>query len=266
MKSFPIFKIQSFCISMLLFFSCTGRQEHSALAKESDLIFKTIDVVKSMSAGSDQTIPQSILKSAGGIAIVPGLLKAALGIGGQYGKGVMSVRMPSGAWSSPSFITVGGGSIGLQLGGESVDLVLVFKTPSGVFMAERGKVTFGVNASVAAGPIGRRASASTTAQFNAEVLSYARSKGLFAGASVDGLHLGIDDDANAAFYRSDTISTKRIFGGDVPVLPNDAVAFVNALMAAGRQSGSPEQSEKQIGEAVDRVLKSGDEGREQTGK
>ncbi len=146
------------------------------------------------------SIPESLLAEAQGVAIIPGMVKGAFVVGVRHGKGVIVARDPSGAWRAPVFITVTGGSVGWQAGVESTDVVAVFRNRRGVDGLLRGKLTLGADASVAAGPVGRDASAATDALLKAEILSYSRSRGLFAGVAIDGAALLVNHRANAAYY------------------------------------------------------------------
>ncbi len=147
-------------------------------------------------------IPPAMLQDATGVAVIPDVVKAGLVLGGRFGRGVVLVRQPDGSWSHPVFVTLAGGGIGLQAGIQSTDVVLVFKTRHGLdnILNGKGKLTLGGDASIAAGPVGRSAEASTDAHFKAEIYSYSRSRGLFAGLSLEGARLTVDHDANAVFY------------------------------------------------------------------
>ena len=147
----------------------------------------------------EEGLPEVLLKKAGAIAIIPGVIKAAYGIGGQYGKGIILVKN-RGSWSNPCFISLAGGSIGWQIGVQKTDVVLVFKSRKSVNDIEKGKITLGADVSVTAGPVGRRAEASTDLELEAEIYSYSKSKGLFAGVSIKGASITIDHDANEEFY------------------------------------------------------------------
>ena len=150
-----------------------------------------------MGKAPDKAIPQDLLRNAKAIAVIPDMIKAGFVIGGRRGEGLISVKTRDGTWSNPSFITMTGGSVGFQAGVSSTDVVLVFRTQRGVDSIVRGKFTLGADAAAAAGPVGRNASASTDGQLKAEIYSYSRSRGLFAGVSLDGSALRIDYDANA---------------------------------------------------------------------
>ncbi|MDX1944140.1 MAG: lipid-binding SYLF domain-containing protein [Pirellulaceae bacterium] len=145
-------------------------------------------------------IPAALLAEAHGVAIIPDVIKVGFVVGGQRGKGVVIVREKDGSWRAPTFVTITGGSIGWQAGAQASDIVLVFKTQKSVDGLLTGKFTIGADAAAAAGPVGRRVEAATDAQLRAEIYSYSRSRGLFAGVSIDGSALQIDDEANAAYY------------------------------------------------------------------
>ena len=148
-------------------------------------------------------IPNELMERATAIAVFPGVVKGAFGIGGRYGKGLVSQRLPNGRWSTPAFVQIGGGSFGFQIGVQSTDLILVFTNYEGVRSLLSGKVTLGGDASVAAGPVGRNAAAATDIKLNAAIYSYSRSKGLFAGVSLDGAAVTMDDSANRNVYGKD---------------------------------------------------------------
>jgi lipid-binding SYLF domain-containing protein len=162
------------------------------------------------------------------IAVVPDVVKAGLLLGGRGGKGLISVRSPDGTWSNPSFLKLGGGSVGFQAGLQSSDVILVFRSPRGVDGIVNGKFTLGGDASVAAGPVGRSAQASTDEQLKAEIYSYSRARGLFAGVSLDGTWLRIDHKANASVYGPHT-TPRMIFEGRTAPAPDAVVAFRDRL-------------------------------------
>jgi len=148
----------------------------------------------------EQAIPPNLLNSAYAVAVLPNVLKGGFIVGGSYGKGVLLVRQSDGSWSNPSFITLTNIGIGFQAGAQGADLVLVFKTRQGVDNIARGKFTLGGSASASAGPVGRTAVAMTDGEFKAEIYTYARSRGLFAGVALDGGAITIDQAANALWY------------------------------------------------------------------
>ncbi|MDA8433463.1 MAG: lipid-binding SYLF domain-containing protein [Nitrospiraceae bacterium] len=183
-------------------------------------IEESIDVMNRLASIPERTIPPALLAKAEGVAIIPGVIRAGFILGGRYGQGVLLLR-ENGRWSDPVFITLTGGSIGWQIGVESVDVILVFKTKRSVEGILRGKFTLGADAGVAAGPVGREASAATDVQLKAEVYSYSRSRGLFAGLAIQGSALQVDDEADAGFYGKE-VTPHEIARGEVPRVPESA--------------------------------------------
>jgi lipid-binding SYLF domain-containing protein len=170
-------------------------------SKEIEKVENAVEVFKEMVDLPEEGIPEALLSKAEAIAVIPGFWKAAWVIGGRHGKGVILVRKGEGEWSYPAFISMTGGSVGFQIGVQRADIILVFKNKRSVSTIAKGKFTLGADAGVAAGPVGRKAEASTDIRFEAEIYSYSKSKGLFAGISIEGASLTIDTDANAKFYR-----------------------------------------------------------------
>lgn len=170
--------------------------------KQEEKIQKSTEILNQFK-NMKESIPQQLIDQANGIVIIPNLINAGLGIGGKRGKGVAMVRNADGNWSDPVFISLTGGSIGFQAGVQSVDLVLVFKNRSTLTNIGTKSFNLGGDVSVAAGPVGRSSSAGTDSKLDAEAYSYSRSKGLFAGISLNGTVLGVDEDANTAFYGKD---------------------------------------------------------------
>ncbi len=158
------------------------------------------EVLREIMAIPAKGIPASLLADAQGVVIIPDMVKGGFIVGVRHGKGVMLARNPSGEWGTPVFITVNGGSIGFQAGLQATDVVAVFRNRQSVDRLMRGKFTIGADAAVAAGPVGREASAATDAQLRAEILSYSRSRGLFAGVAIDGAAMQVDHRATAAYY------------------------------------------------------------------
>ena len=187
-----------------------------------------IRVLKEIMMAPDNSIPKDLLKNAHAIAVIPDVVKAGLVVGGRHGDGLISVKTRDGTWSNPSFIGLTGGSLGFQAGVSSTDVVLVFRTQRGVDSIVHGKFTLGADASAAAGPVGRSATASTDAQMHAEIYSYSRARGLFAGASLDGSAITIDNDSNQAVY-GEGVTPRRIFEGGVTGVPNPVVDFRDRL-------------------------------------
>lgn len=171
-----------------------------------------IAVMNEIMAIPESSIPPSLLGSAYGIAIFPDLLKAGFIVGARYGVGVMTVRRSEDrAWSNPVFFRMMGGSLGWQIGAQSSDIILVFRSIRSLDTITGGKFTLGVDASVAAGPVGRHAEASTDVQLKAEILSYSRSRGLFAGVALEGAAIQVDYDSTSAFYEMAGLLPMQIF-------------------------------------------------------
>ncbi|HEY4313650.1 MAG TPA: lipid-binding SYLF domain-containing protein [Pirellulales bacterium] len=172
---------------------------------ETQTVAASIDVLQGFTQFRAQSIPQSMLADAQAVAIIPNVVKGGFIIAGRFGRGVLLVRDPNGAWRAPLFVTFTGGSVGWQLGLQSTDVVLVFKNRKGVeAMLTGSEFTLGADAAVAAGPVGRQATAGTDIKLNAEIYSYSRSRGLFAGVALDGSVLKVDNRAVAAYYANGT--------------------------------------------------------------
>src|SRR5581483_40511 len=182
----------------LLAFGTTGAW---AQAREEGRLLMASQVLEELRTTRDQYIPDRLLERAYAIAVIPDMVKGAFFFGGRHGNGVLVVRDKDGRFSNPVFITMTGGSFGFQWGVQATDIVLVFTTRKGVEGITGGKITLGADASVAAGPVGRQASAATDATFKAEVYSYSRTRGVFAGIALDGTAITIDDDADGRFYK-----------------------------------------------------------------
>jgi lipid-binding SYLF domain-containing protein len=194
--------------------------------QQQDRIRETAAVLSEVRGEPDKEIPQDLWEKAKCVIVVPSLKKIAFGFGGEYGKGMMSCRHDA-AWSAPVFMELEKGSWGFQIGGESIDLVLLVMHQRGMDKLLQDKVALGADASVAAGPIGRTAQAATDAQLNAEIVSYSRSQGLFAGIDVSGGVLKPDADANRDLY-GQTISARQVLS-DGTIAPVAAEAFMTAL-------------------------------------
>ncbi|RII28174.1 MAG: hypothetical protein CXR30_13260 [Geobacter sp.] len=188
---------------------------HAVAEDETRKVGDAAAVLKEIMAVPEKGIPPALLSGAHGIAIIPGVIKLGFIIGGRYGTGVLLVRDAAGKWSSPSFISLAGGGIGWQIGAQSTDIILVFKSRQSIEGIKKGKFTLGADAAVAAGPVGRSMEAATDVKLKAEVYSYSRSRGLFAGISLEGAALQIDHEANAAFYGKPEISAGDILSGKV---------------------------------------------------
>ena len=183
-------------------------------------------VLDQIMGASDKTIPLNILKSATCVAVVPGLVKGAFVFGAQYGQGVVTCRTGHG-WSAPVFIRMAGGSFGFQIGGQSTDLILIAVNDRGLQDLLKDKFKIGGDASAAAGPVGRAGQASTDWKMSAELLSYSRNKGLFAGIDLDGTSVSQNTD-DTQLYLGGAHDFQRILKGDIPVPPG-AQEFVRTV-------------------------------------
>ncbi|MFC0676330.1 lipid-binding SYLF domain-containing protein [Lysobacter korlensis] len=170
----------------------------------------------------ESAIPEKLLDEARAIVVVPDALKVGLVFGGRRGHGLLSVKRPDGSWSAPSFVKLTGGSVGFQAGVQSADIVLVFRSERGLDSIVNGKITLGADAGVAAGPVGRNAATATDGQLKAEIWSWSRARGLFAGIALDGAVLTIDDSANQAVYGAGT-TPRMIFEGRTAAAPSEAI-------------------------------------------
>jgi lipid-binding SYLF domain-containing protein len=183
-------------------------------------------VMQQIMGAEDRSIPMNILQQATCVAVVPGLMKGAFVFGGQYGQGVVTCRTGHG-WSGPVFIRMAGGSFGLQIGGQSTDLVLVAVNDRGMQDLLKNKFKIGGDASAAAGPVGRSSQAATDWKMNAELLSYSRNKGIFAGIDLDGTSVSQNKEDTELFYGSPQ-SFDSVLKGSVEV-PSGAVDFVRTV-------------------------------------
>lgn len=174
----------------------------------------------------DKGIPQEVLEHAKCIAVVPKMLKGGFVLGGSHGKGVATCRNANG-WSAPAFFTVGGGSAGFQIGIEGVDLVMIIQNEKGMQQLISSKFQIGADASAAAGPVGRHASADTDWKMDAEILTYSRAKGAFAGITLNGVSIRRDDDSTRAVYGR-KVSTEAVLNGKIAV-PGSAKTFLAAV-------------------------------------
>jgi len=194
-----------------------------------------VRVLSEILAIPEESLPERLLREAEAIAVMPDVVKAGLVFGGRGGKGLMAVRGSDGTWSNPTFITLGGGSFGFQAGVQSADVVLVFRNRRGVDNIVNGKFTLGADASVAAGPVGRAAQASTDGQLKAEIYSYSRARGLFAGIALDGAVIAIDNRANRRVYGRD-VTARMILENRVRPQVNAVVGFRDKLEEASAQA------------------------------
>ena len=191
----------------------------AVVSADPDRLKDAADVVREMATADDKGIPTSLLKKARCVVVIPSLTKVAFGVGGQFGKGYLSCRTASG-WSAPGSIRVEGGSFGFQIGGSATDVILLIMNDRGMDKLLSNEFKVGADASVAAGPVGRQASAETDITMRAEMLAYSRSRGLFAGIAIQGSTLRQDSDENEELYGRE-IANREIVSGSVAV-PADA--------------------------------------------
>jgi lipid-binding SYLF domain-containing protein len=197
-----------------------------AVSADADRLKNAEEVLTAMATVSDKGVPPELFKKARCLAIVPSVRQAALGFGGKYGKGYLSCRRPGG-WSAPGAIGISGGSVGLQIGGSATDVLMLVMNDQGMTHLLSSKFTVGAEASVAAGPVGRDASAQTDVTLHAEILAWSRSRGAFIGIALEGATLSEDRTENKALYGKDIANTD-IVRGNVAV-PAIAQSFIAAL-------------------------------------
>jgi lipid-binding SYLF domain-containing protein len=205
----------------------TGRQDTV------DRLQKSVEVLHAIMSTPDKGIPEEVLSNATCILVVPDLVKGGFIVGGKHGRGVATCRTANG-WSAPAFVSVGGGSWGLQIGVEGVDLVMLVMNDRGFQHLLSSKFALTGEGSVAAGPVGRHASAGTDWKMNTEMLTYSRSKGAFAGLTLEGAVIQQDNDSTVAIYGK-KLRFRNILSGRVTT-PESGVAFVKAVSDAGQQA------------------------------
>ena len=203
----------------------------AAASKEEQRVADSADVLDQLLRIPEQSIPPAMLARAYAVAVVPSVVRIGFGLGARRGKGILVVRQEDGSWSNPAFITLTGGSFGFQAGVQRTDVVLVFKSRRGVDNIANGKLTLGADASIAAGPVGRSVEGATDMRFEAEIVSYSRSRGIFAGVSFAGSGVTMDRRANAAYYSSPSITPEKIFASSPNIAPDSANRFVQVLTA-----------------------------------
>jgi lipid-binding SYLF domain-containing protein len=206
-----------------------------ATAREEARLIEASGVLEELFAQRDTSIPEKLMARAYGIAVIPNVVKVAAVVGGRRGSGAMVVRDASGKFSDPIMVSLTGGNIGWQIGVQSTDIVLVFTTAKGVEGIADGKLTLGADASVAAGPVGRAASAATDQNFTAEVYSYSRNRGLFAGVALDGSILNIDSKSNKGLYGQNAAASD-IIARRVSTDVDAAKRFERAILASTANS------------------------------
>src|SRR6267378_4094951 len=210
------------CLNVVSF----GSDEQSKTSKAALRAQAAADVLDEIQGAPDKGIPQEVLGSAECVAVVPSLLKGGFIVGGRYGRGLASCRTPKG-WSAPAFFTVKGGSVGFQIGGQAVDLVMLIMNNDGMQHLLSSKFSLGADASVAAGPVGRHAEGNTDWKMRAQVLTYSRARGIFAGLTLNGAVINQDKDSTREFYGR-MVPFKTSLTGEVDP-PAGANAFLTAL-------------------------------------
>ncbi len=220
--------MKKFILSIL--FGFIGASSLFADNEVNDRVVRAAIVLKEITQTPDKSIPQDLLDRSSCVAVIPGMKKGGFIFGANYGKGVLSCRTENGdgPWSAPSMLLLQGGSFGLQIGGQSVDLVLVIMNLSGLESMLNTKFTLGGDASVAAGPVGRTAAAETDALLSAQILAYSRARGLFAGLIIKGGAIRPDKDANHVLYGKHVVPREILFQKTQSV-PKDAKIFLDEL-------------------------------------
>jgi lipid-binding SYLF domain-containing protein len=213
-------------------FSFAG-DEDTKDTKAADRVQAAADVLNEIESAPDSGIPEEILSRAECVAVVPSMLKGGFIVGGKYGRGLASCRTPKG-WTSPAFFTVKGGSFGFQIGGQAVDLVMLIMNQNGMQHLLSSQFALGADASVAAGPVGRHAEGNTDWKMRAEVLTYSRARGVFAGVSLNGAVLKQDKDSTREFY-GHMVTSKAALTGEVDP-PAAASPFLSTLAKWAQQA------------------------------
>jgi lipid-binding SYLF domain-containing protein len=226
-------KIMAFLLMSFIGLAGTFAFAGSAREDTVDRMQKSVDVLHAVMSTPDKGIPEEVLTGAKCILVVPDLIKGGFVFGGKHGRGVASCRTHEG-WSAPAFVSVGGGSWGLQIGIEGVDLVMLVMNDRGLQHLLSSKFELTGEGSVAAGPVGRHASAGTDWMMNTEVLTYSRSKGIFAGLTLEGAVVEQDNDSTRAIYGKHMMF-RNILSGRVST-PHSGDAFVRAVAEAGHQA------------------------------
>lgn len=230
-------------VMLMSFVGLMGTFAWAGSAREDtvDRLQKSVDVLRAIMSTPDKGIPEEVLSNAKCILVVPDLIKGGFIFGGKHGRGVATCRTSSG-WSAPAFVSVGGGSWGLQIGVEGVDLVMLVMNDQGFQHLLSSKFQLSGEGSAAAGPVGRHASAGTDWKMNTQMLTYSRSKGLFAGITLEGAVVQQDDDSTKAIYGKN-VKFRNILSGKVAT-PQSAEAFMRAVSDAGHQARIAEATDE----------------------
>ena len=218
-------------------FAFAGSAREDSVAR----LQSSVDVLQTIMSSPDKGIPEEVLSSAKCIVVVPNLIKGGFILGGKHGRGVASCRTATG-WSAPAFVSVGGGSWGLQIGVEGVDLVMLVMNQQGLQHLLSSKFALTGEGSVAAGPVGRHASAGTDWKLKTQMLTYSRSKGAFAGLTLEGAVIQQDNDSTSAIYGK-RMGFRSTLAGKVST-PASAAAFVKAVAEAGHQAHMADMEDK----------------------
>lgn len=220
---------------LIALFGVLGSLAWAGSAREDSVerLQNSAKVLTEIMSAPDKGIPEEVLDSAKCVVVVPHLIKGGFIVGGKHGRGVASCRTGSG-WSAPAFVSVGGGSWGLQIGAEGVDLVMLVMNDRGLQHLLSSKFQISGEGSAAAGPVGRHASAGTDWKLNTEMLTYSRSKGAFAGLTLEGAVIEQDSDSTIAMYGKD-VSFEKVLRGSVAA-PADAASFMQAVSSSSRQA------------------------------
>jgi lipid-binding SYLF domain-containing protein len=229
--------------ALLMGFICLVGTYASASSAREDTVARlqsSVDVLHAVMSAPDKGIPEEVLSNAKCIVVVPDLIKGGFIFGGKHGRGVASCRTSEG-WSAPAFVSVGGGSWGLQIGVEGVDLIMLVMNDQGFQHLLSSKFALTGEGSVAAGPVGRHASAGTDWKMNTEMLTYSRSKGVFAGLTLEGAVIEQDNDSTRAIYGKHMLF-RQILSGKAS-MPKSAEAFMKAVSNAGQQARIAEVKE-----------------------
>jgi SH3 domain-containing YSC84-like protein 1 len=266
---------QRFLLSVALIFLTTSfcspvHAQYVAMQNPSDVtVIEATNGFNQAMATQDSRIPPSILATAQGIAIIPNTLRGAFVVGLQHGRGVLVTRDARGQWQAPRFIEIAGGSFGYQIGVQSTDLILVFRSPRSIANLMRGTVKVGVDASAAAGPYGRQAAAGTDIGLSAEILSYSLSRGAFVGVSIDGSSISLDPRAEAIYYQTPGAfpasamqllqSINAYAAVPVAAAPGQAAPAGGWVAAGSRGGGDAEATRQQLAAASNQLAASLDE-------
>jgi len=230
-------RVISLCMVGALVLTTANLSAESGRQESIDRLNMASETLTAMINTPDKGIPEEVLSKSKCIVVVPHLVKGGFVVGAEHGRGVATCRTPEG-WTAPAFVSIGGGSWGLQIGVEGVDLVMLVMNDHGLQHMLSSKFKIGADASASAGPVGRHASAGTDWKMESEILTYSRSKGIFAGISLDGAVVEQDKDSTRAIYGHDT-SFRSTLAGNVRA-PESTRAFIRAVTSAARTSAVAE--------------------------